>query len=81
MNKIPHRVREEAALICALTASSPKRYALYAHSAKWIGASKAALSLAYEAGHQAFMTSDLDGGCQELDAEAEALLRTGWSPS
>ncbi len=80
--RISKKVREEAALLCALTASNPKPYPLYADSARWINASAEALALAYRAADRALYTrcADDSDNCSAIDAEAEALLRTGWTP-
>ena len=80
--KISKRVREEAAMICAIAASNaglgiginPIPGSMSA--AKWIGRNKdsAATRLAWEA----FMATRRI--FSEGYAEAESLLRTGWSP-
>ena len=76
---IPRKVREEAAMICAIAASSGPRYRFYSEVAEFIGASDAAWSLAADAFSWALTMEDSDPRVH--DAEAEALIRTGWSPA
>lgn len=79
--KISKKVREEAALICAIAASNGEETEqAYATVADLLGISRrqgghetASETLAYEAW---VVCRDSD----HPDAEAEALLRTGWSP-
>lgn len=71
--RISARTREQAATICAIAASSHWLSSGSAQDA--IGASDEALALAFDACMSASeMTWRLDW------AEAEARLRTGWSP-
>jgi hypothetical protein len=80
------RVREEAALICAIAASGGvyvgTRYSrVYAEVFGRLGTGQASgcLSLASVAYYR--VMEALSGPwTQEVDAEAEALIRTGWSP-
>ncbi|MGN6108803.1 MAG: hypothetical protein ACTHU0_27100 [Kofleriaceae bacterium] len=84
MARISKKVREEAALICAIAASTPFLYDQIAYQlptatiAGWLGASDDAFELALEA-----RVRTAGDGCSYTavgDAEAEALLRTGWTP-
>lgn len=77
--KIPPRVREEAALICAIAASTPDLHDAYRAVCDALGIDRdgGSMSLALDAWDAARPYS-WSGG--ERDAEAEALLRTGWSP-
>lgn len=74
--------REAAAVICAVAASTPERMStLYCHVAAFLYASEQAEELAF----MAFMEARrrlrrIDSWRIENDAEAEALIRTGWSP-
>lgn len=83
--RISKRVREEAALICAVSASWPadRHDHDYLSIGIRLGTSDAARCLAADAlcaveddgspsGHRMWRRED--------DAEAEALLRTGWTP-
>jgi len=84
--KIDKRTREEAALICAIAACELK-----AHNggvAAWgvadrIGATRESLNLALDAKVFAIAgrIDDTEWNYEHACAEAEALLRTGWSPS
>jgi hypothetical protein len=90
MAKIPKRVREEAALICAIAASDPAPehrrpcydFDLAMSLGLWRGdinktAANPSVRLALDAWEYAH---DRLGWTQETDAEAEALLRCGWEP-
>lgn len=84
--KISKRVREQAALICAIAACElPEEpqwqirgdKALYTNIERWldadVDATRLALAAWREVGPRRVWT-------QAVDAEAESLLRTGWSP-
>ena len=81
--KITKKVREEAALICAVSASTRVQSGTgftYSVIASHLGLDdkSPAFMLAFKAWLNARPI-----GCdwtQETDAEAEALLRTGWTP-
>ena len=86
--KISRKVREEAALICAIAASSPQAISVRDVSAQLCGdevtdASWTAVRAwgKANAGHiiAGLDTTTLDG-LHDVYAEAEALLRCGWSP-
>lgn len=86
---IRHRVREEAAIICAVAASGGlpwhgKRFYEYRSIQIEIGFHFTSGDLALEAySHVMRILRDEDPGSawtREVDAEAEALLRCGWSP-
>lgn len=71
--------REDAALLCAVVASTPGHS--YPDAAKALGIhayghASALASAAWESCQWNFCGS----GDYESDAEAEALIRTGWSP-
>ena len=76
--------REDAALICAarsagLVALLNGYWSTSTHDfAESIGASSDALALAHDARAEAFPLGDV--GFAGHWAEAEAMLRTGWSP-
>ena len=79
--KVTRKTREQAALLCAVGASQPTEF--YDQMARDLGVSPAALRLATDA----FLTALRErmkrpgswrGG--DVDAEAEAMLRTGWTP-
>lgn len=83
--RISKRVREEAALICAVSASWPadRRDHDYHSISIQIGASNESTLLAADA----LCAVEDDGSPsgwrlwrREDDAEAEALLHTGWTP-
>jgi hypothetical protein len=81
--RISKRMREQAARICAISASWGKGNHWYWIIAKEIGASKAAVSLAADALVAAQVDDEAPTGrlwSRRDDAEAESLLRTGWSP-
>lgn len=77
--------RDSAALICAIAASRPDRWrAFYDQIQDDIGAEDSALFLAQDAWSVAHMAHFGRAGVwewpPEVDAEAEALIRTGWEP-
>lgn len=86
------RVREEAALICAIAASGgvwcgDKRRRTYGDIHLWLGSSDDAFRLALDAwdnvksrGCHRSMTNEEAPWSPGLDAEAAALLEDGWSP-
>lgn len=74
MKRISKRTREQAALICAVQASTPELQGWFYFTAKLLGLSRCAPRLAVEA-----WLATPDGG-RGTYACAEALLRTGWSP-
>ncbi len=71
--------REQAALICAIAASNPEFAQAYDKVCRALGIelSAAAYCLAVEAWDQK-LTVQGEPGDQYVDAEAEALIRTGW---
>jgi len=81
--KIDKKTREQAALICAIAASTPafnESYTMVLAAA----ITREAYDLAYAAWDAASSRIPYahDGSANPIvDAEAEALLRTGWSPS
>ncbi len=87
------RVREEAALIASVMASTPDVYAQYQFVSESLGLDRSnerelagggygkdtvAEWLAIQAWSYAYRRLQADN--QTLDAEAESLLRSGWSP-
>jgi len=90
MKRHSKRVREEAALICAIAASggvvgyeerfgrrSCVYYTIYAR----LGSGMAPGCLALACRVCATLIGTMPGGwTRELDAECEARIRTGWSP-
>jgi len=75
-------VREEAALICAIAASDGDHWLSYDDIADALGIDALApVNLAYDAWNWAVETSPDSYTQVECDALAEALLRTGWTPS
>lgn len=84
--RISKKVREDAALICAIAASGGvhleqcgRRSRVYAEIVRELGdALERGLSLAVHA--YAELRNVYPNWPVELDAEAEALIRTGWSP-
>lgn len=77
--KISKRVREEAALICAVAASCSCRW--YGNIHMDLGTSREAYGLAADALTAAFERNEHGDHLERAyDAEAEAMLRTGWSP-
>jgi hypothetical protein len=85
--RISKKLREEAAWIAACEASNPDCSCDTFGTAHLIGASEEAADLAFKA-WQAVDRRDAHcdeprgprGGQQAVSAEAEALLRTGWTP-
>ena len=89
---IAEKVREEAAVICAIAASNPGLNQAYGSIVLALrGATRDSPSLrlairAWDAVTDRLMTEAWDatvgrpGRCDHPDAEAEALLRSGWSP-
>jgi hypothetical protein len=75
------RVRERAATICAIAAAMPDFHESYSHICYvvgWeIGYDDPAFALAMAAWVH---VSGSNYGGPHWDAEAEALIRTGWSP-
>ena len=75
--------RETAALICAIAASTPDMRDNYSSVCFHAGVDVAgpAANLAYDAWFKVHrqLGSDVPPGVR--DAEAEALIRSGWSPS
>lgn len=86
--RIPKKVREEAAMLCAVLASDRRAYtkwvAFDVHEA--VGASPAAVDLADRAficvsqPHLPDWLGRDASIAMEFYAEAEAMLRTGWCP-
>ena len=80
--KITKKVREEAALICAIAASTPGMDSSYGsvcralHGDGWRKYGNKTFSLAIDAWRECHDVVELD----DVDAEAESLLRSGWSP-
>ena len=84
---ITDEVREEAALICAISASSglpSGEGRAYIMLGQDLGAELQAGELAGYAWQEAMNRNVAINGVwrwtREVDAEAEALLRTGWNP-
>jgi hypothetical protein len=83
--KISKKVREQAAMICAIAASTETDYGTRPtyewDVAPWLGVDRChpSVTLALKAWRKAFRR---DGGpwTAVIDAEAEAILRTGWAP-
>lgn len=77
--RISKRTREQAALICAMAASN-RCWPSFA--ATWAGIPKEAVALVDDLTYE--MSGDMDLLCDltqgQFYAEAEALLRTGWTP-
>jgi hypothetical protein len=78
--RISKRAREEAALICAVAASSDFPARFYGNAAMDLGVSQAAYRLAGNALQKAFEQEHGDAIERAYDAEAESLLRCGWTP-
>lgn len=80
--KISKRDREQAALICAIAASAPAGVQpFYDQIADNIDAAGESERLAMRAWKFAWEFAANHGKwTREVDAEAEALIRTGWSP-
>ena len=81
MKRIPEHIREEAALICAIAASSGET-TLYHTISNELDASNEAYNLAYRAYGATYglLPDDEEHPSCIRDAAAEALLRTGWTP-
>jgi hypothetical protein len=84
MKRYSKKVREEAALICAIAASTPTEW----YSTIEIGLGlcdgcrdDSSHDLAVAAYRYVERYSAWPQFGQEVDAEAEALIRTGWIPS
>jgi hypothetical protein len=82
--KISKRTREQAAMLCAIAASAPP--VSMTDVCYSLDPAKEAAELAYAAWQHAYRHMSIvdprwyiDGGWY-LYAEAESLLRTGWSP-
>jgi hypothetical protein len=85
MTRISKDTREQAALICAVAASGGVHEGLwrsfdYLRICEYLEFPMAALHLSIKAWK--LSTNARNGGIwtREGDAEAEAMLRTGWSP-
>ena len=87
--KITKKLREQAAMVCAAAAcvrskSETGGTMVYDHIGNLLGVSRAARKLALDAWHAAPNPTDEwrpdRGWTQARDAEAEALLRTGFVP-
>jgi hypothetical protein len=80
VTRISSRVRNEAALICAVAASNdPLSFAYYATAAA-LGIGSRPCSLALAAWTEVYVAARADVVAINIDAETESLLRTGWSP-
>ena len=82
--KISKRTREQAALVCAIAASTPSFTESYTMVLLCADITREAYDLAFEAWDAASCGIPYlpDGDANPIvDAEAEAMLRTGWSPS
>lgn len=85
MRRITKKVRDEAALICAIGASNDDLCECYSAIASRLGIPAQdlfgddAYRLALAAWDAAYVRGATTPGF-EVDAEAEALLRTGWLP-
>lgn len=77
MKRYSARVREQAALICQVAASNGAQYWNYSHTARRLGISAEAELLAFQAWRASCQLQYL---IPDRDAEAESLLRCGWSP-
>ncbi len=79
--KITKKLREDAALICAVAASNEYYHCAYEATGAELRLSDSAVRLALQA-WRAF--SDTDGVRRMewhlVDGEVEAMLRTGWTP-
>ena len=81
MKRYSKRVREEAALICAIAASSVSIYPVYDAFAASVAEHPDSLWLARKAWKRAMEgPPPASHWTRVVDAEAEALIRTGWSP-
>lgn len=79
MKRIAKKTREQAALICAIAASNPEFAEAYSFVAVHLGHYSKARQDAYELALAAW-SQNTQLGRPYVDAEAEALLRTGWEP-
>lgn len=79
--KISKKVREEAAVICAIAASNSDLHDAYGVVQRELGGRRhnSAERLAINAWSKVFSAA-ADVSAPLVDAEAEALLRTGWCP-
>lgn len=83
MSRYTKEQRDKAAEICAVSASSlPRGDVFYDDICDALGWNDGAFMLANEAWDAAGIpgANDWWSWSQERDAEAEALLRTGWEP-
>jgi hypothetical protein len=84
--KIPKSTREQAAMICAIAASTPDLSEAYGAVCERLGIRTGAdrafrfVPVSYRLAMAAWRTSSRNRSGAEADAEAEALLRCGWSP-
>lgn len=78
--KYSKRVREEAALICAIAASTAGVYWNYSETVHSLGLRECseAHELAVQAWHSLFPHYEADDRAR--DAEAESMIRSGWTP-
>lgn len=81
MKRIPKQVRDEAVLIAAIWASTPKGW----EDARWSSPAEDLYIAAFAAAYGGSVEGTTykrpyDVRAHETAAEAEALLRTGWSP-
>lgn len=76
--KITKKLRQDAAFICSITASNPDM-CLYDDIRKRFGLSLRSVNLAVDAWCEVRRQNNLLSYA-ETEAEAEALLRTGWTP-
>ncbi len=77
---ISKKTREQAADICMIAASEPAEGQPMTPIARAIGASMEALELALDAFWFLEMNHGGVLGCQVIDAEAESMIRDGWTP-
>lgn len=87
--KISKRIREEAAMLCAIAASWPTSSVSVSHVSNLLyGDPRGGIAWlavrAWDAAHTAYVRAgrnETDSNAMRDDyAEAECLLRTGWSP-
>jgi hypothetical protein len=78
--RIGPRTRERAALICQVAASNQTWSYISAAAMLGIDPMDRAVDLAATAFASARVYGRLESGSVVVDAEAEALLRSGWSP-
>lgn len=77
--RIPNHIREEAALICAIAASTPMlEFFAYREIEDILGRRRYTRS--WKLAVAARMAATLVVGLDCHHAEAEALIRTGWTP-